>query len=284
MSDIAFDEPETELPEGADVSAPEKAPEPAETPSSEEQSVKPAAESTEPERPVTPEFTDEQQAFLDSQFQMRAGRARARLGEAEDRIAEQQRVIEELQSQLPQIPENGPVVPPEPEDFWATDYQEKMAEHKQAMVDRAIWEREQEQQAQQQAEIEQQQQQQRQAVIQQKLDIYQNKAKAAGIDPTALSVAEETIVQVGMDPTVAMHIVNDDQGWAINLWLSKNLEEVTNLQKMDPMTAAVHIATVIKPKAMRANKPKEKLPDPVHTEKGAGVAEKQRGPVGATYE
>ena len=75
----------------------------------------------------------------------------------------------------------------------------------------------------------------------------------------ALETAGERIHTYGVNPQVVGHILGDDNGHHVTMYLSQNLQELDKINAMPPMQAAVYIENQIKPKAM----PKREAPPPV---------------------
>jgi hypothetical protein len=240
-------------------------------------------EAPEPVRNTAPEFTPEQQEYINNHI---TARMRARLTAAEQRAAELEEIANQVKQQQPQnVDQDGaPVVPPMPEDIWADDYEERVKQRDEAIANRARWETD--QQIRQQWEQHQQQQrlEESQKAVETKVKDYSKRATSLGIESNALQIAGNTVAQVGVTDYVAEYILQDESGPAITMYLAKNLGELANMQSMNPMQAAVHIEKRIKPNALRSVKAKTNLPEPTETVKGSGVREKQRGPQGATYE
>jgi hypothetical protein len=253
-------------------------PEEAEQPEPEAEDDEPKAEGED--QPHKVEFSEEQQRV----FNETIGKKTAKMREAE-RAAEQERQRrEQLEQELNQLKApRRPEIPPAP-DPYDDDYEQQLAARDEALLKRAQFDA-MEQARQQQAQYAQQQAQQE---AEQKLNTtvktYAERAGKLGIKPEDLQRAGSYVGQVGLDDSVARYILNDEQGPSITVYLASNPLELDAIRQMDPMQAAVHIATTVRDRAA-SSRPKPSLaPDPVESVSGSGLPEGQRGPKGATFE
>jgi len=95
-----------------------------------------------------------------------------------------------------------------------------------------------------------------------------------GVDLDKMHVAEQVIVNAGVSTEVGKYLLNDDKGAKIVEYLADNQSELYELVNLDPVTAAVKIATEIKPKAISQTQNVSKAPDPVPNVSGGGYVEK----------
>ena len=117
----------------------------------------------------------------------------------------------------------------------------------------------------------------------QSVTTYTERAEKMNITPADLQAASDTINAYGMQDAVVKHILGDDQGPMMTMFLAKNPAELIALSAMTPMQAAVKIAVDIKPKLGEMSNI-SKAPPPPDTLDGGGVAASKGGPPGATYE
>ncbi len=272
MSEIDYDDSPgaMDAPEGP-AAAPES---PAETPAENvpEASTEAPAETEKPS--LT--FSDEQQAFINGLMKEQKQRLREVERSSQERI-------EALEArQVAQPPDDGPVIPDMPTG-WESDYEQLVQDRDQKIRERAAWEAQEEAKAAQQQQLAMQAQQAKQQQELEAVQAYTERAKPLGIDEGELRVAGNAVANFGIDLQVADFILREEQGPAITVYLSKNIQELQNLKAMNPMRAAIHIATQIKPRVSRSLK-RQAPPEPTETVQGASSPEKERGPKGAVYE
>lgn len=222
------------------------------------------------------EFTPEQQAVFDQAIGKKTAKAR----EAERRAEEAERRAEEALSRLAQF--NAPVhrdVPPYP-DPYESDFQDKLKQREAVIAHnaRVDWEM---QQRQQQDQVAQQQKAQReQAALQESVATYTQQAAKLGITQDRLAQAGASVAQFGIHNDLVTHILADDHGPAITVYLADHPLELEQVASMSPLQAAAYIEREVKPKMRKKVDPP---PAPVPTLKGSGVPEKDRGVAGSTY-
>lgn len=227
------------------------------------------------------EFTEEQQKFINENI---VGRQVAKRKEAEQKLEEYQRRLEALEQQS-QTQQDGEPVVPDPPNIWDDNYEEKTKERDEALIRHAEWRAEQKTRQEWEQRQAWEQQQKHQETLLKQVQTYTERAqKDYGIDPNDLQVAGNAVSQFGINEDLTKFILNDDAGPAITMHLSRNIAELEQLNSMDPIQAAVYIATEIKPRATRNAKRRAAPPEPVDNPKGGGVPEKDRGPKGAVYE
>jgi hypothetical protein len=236
-----------------------------------------SAEETPAETKARIEFTEEQQKYINEHI---IARQVAKRKEAERELEEYR---QRLQQSQPEQPSGRPEIP-EPPNIWDDDYEAKIKARDEAIRAAVEWEAQEQyrQQYEQQQKWEQQQKEQEQLLS--KVTTYTERAKEYGIDESDLQVAGNAVAQFGIPEPLIQYILEDDAGPAITMHLSRNLQELDTLNRMDPIKAAVHIATTLKPKATRNAQRRSKPPEPTDSPRGSGVPEKERGPKGAVYE
>lgn len=187
---------------------------------------------------------------------------------------------EELKKQLPT--EQRPVIPPVPDPYDA-DYAEDLKVYTKAVADAATYDAEQRAiHERQQADAEEAQRKQVGEVIT-KAQGYTERAAKVGIDPQTLQVAGNTVQQYGIHDDLAGDILEDEKGPTITLYLAQHPEDLAEMSRMSLTRAAVHLETVVKPKAI-ASSGISGAPEPPETLGGGGAPPAQRGPKGATFE
>lgn len=233
---------------------------------------------------LAPEFSPEQQAYINEHI---VGRFRTRLTAAEEAAQEAQRQAQEYQQQVQpqtQVPDGGPVVPDMPE-MWQDDYEEKLAERDAKIAERAQWEADQrvQQQMQEQQQISALQERQRQ--LDSTVAAYMQRAEKLNITRDELAFANNQINGAGgIADELRLFIAADEQGPEVTRYLGQNLGEITQIQNMSPLQAAAHIVGVVKPAIAAAKaaatQQQTQIPEPVASPKGSGVPHKERGPEG----
>lgn len=194
------------------------------------------------------------------------------------RIAVEQELAN-LRAQQPQA--QRPVVPPVP-DPYDDNFDQLMRDRDVAIEAAKEFDLKQhqdqirQQQQQQQAVDEQQQQMVNTA------EAYSKRAADLNVSQQELQVAGQTVAAYGISNELTFFILDDDQGPLITTYLARNPEEIEVLNSMNPMQAAVHVATNVKAKATAA-KPNNGAPPPAETLGGGGATPSKRGPSGATF-
>ena len=244
----------------------------------------PAPEPEAPKEPEKPEastekkveFTPEQQAVFDHAISKRTAKTR----EAERRAEEAERWAEEAQRQLAQF--NAPVhrdVPPMP-DPYDQDFQTKLQQRDAILAHNARVDFHQEQLRQQDQVAQQQKAQREQAALQESVATYTQQAAKLGITQDRLAQAGASVAQFGIHNDLVTHILADDHGPAITVYLADHPLELEQVASMSPLQAAAYIEREVKPKMRKKVDPP---PAPVPTLKGSGIPEKDRGVAGSTY-
>jgi len=109
---------------------------------------------------------------------------------------------------------------------------------------------------------------------------YSDRATKLGISAPELKEAGAIIA--GLDGHVQAHILGDEQGPAMTMYLSRRPLELETLRGLDMMSAAVFLETKIKPPARASGVKVGDVPAPLEGVKGAG-ARRERGPPGSTF-
>jgi len=210
-----------------------------------------------------------------------------RINQKHFELMEQTRAREAAEAEIArlksQIPENSkPVIPPMPDPYDA-DFDERMRQREEAIRQTAIYEANEQAR---QAQLSDQNnarlaEQQRNLVA--AVNTYSERAKALGVSESELKVAGQTVAAYGIAEPVAEFILHDDKGPAITAYLARNPEQLEAMSKLNPLQAAIHVATNIKPKLTDRPRTAD-LPKPPDTLSGGGVAKRERGPKGATYQ
>lgn len=202
---------------------------------------------------------------------------RARLA-VEKKLAEKEARLAELEAQV----NVAPVVPELP-NAYDDDFESKIAARDEAVRKHAEWEREQRSiAAEKQRTIQEREEAQNQQIVD-AASKYTQRAAELKVSADDLKAAGEVVGQY-VNPDLTMHILGDEQGPLITTYLASNPTVLDDLRHMSVGNAAVHIATVIKPNLDVIPTKPSGAPEPTPQLRGGGVAPKQLGPEGATYE
>lgn len=242
----------------------------------------PEASEEAPAKPAVPEFSPEQQSYINDHI---VARQRARASQIEEKAAELERQLEEMRGQSQQAPQptDGPVVPPMP-DPWDSDYDQKVQERDQKLMERRDWELEQQWTERQQQQEQERQQQEEQRAQYEQVQTYTERAKSLGVAEDALTAAGNFVHQFNLPQNAINRILRDEHGPLITLHLAKNSADLTALAQTPIEDIGLFLKENIKPKVTRSLSSRKPPPDPTEPERGSGVPPKERGPDGATYE
>lgn len=222
-------------------------------------------------------FTPEQQRVIESIIGKKTHAQR----EAERRAEEFARELESLRSQLPG--DERPTIPPLP-DPYDDNFAQKMAERDQAIQEAVLYDARHSVMRQRETERQRQLREQEESAAMEVVATYSKRAGTLGITADALKVAGNVVAAAGVSTEVARFILKDDKGPLITTWLARNPIALEELQAMDPMAAAVHLATVVKPKAVADKGQRSRTNPPPEVLGTGGAPRRERGPRGATYE
>jgi len=232
------------------------------------------------EKSTRPVFNEEQQKAFDKAMAEKTWKAR----EAERQAEDYRKRLEELEAKIPK--EQPPEVPKVPDFYSLSDreIQEQLRQRDEAIAKRAEFDAR--QQAMQSQQIDLQKQQQAAAVQAQneKIASYAEKAKKLGVQSEDLQSAANKIGQFGINPMLANHLIDLDDGSLGTLYLGENLLELDKLANMPANQALLYLDQIVMPKARKLKPSVNAAPDPLDTPRGAGRSPKSGGPKGATFE
>lgn len=241
-----------------------------------EETPEPEAAPDQPEVKEPVRFSEDQQKVFDEAMNKKTAKTR----EAERSAIKLQEEIAQLRSQIPQ--ETRPDIPPTP-DPYDDNFAEQMTARDNTIIQAAKFDavqasQQQERQRQVDADNAKQQEQARAVIVD-----YSERSKKLGITAPELQEAGGIVGNYGLDMQVATHILKEDHGPSITLYLSKNPTVLDEIARMSPMDAAVRISTDIKEAAKGMTQPRDLAPDPITPVRGSGMPEGDGGPKGATY-
>ena len=225
-------------------------------------------------------FTEAQQKIVDDAIGKKVFKLREKEREA-DSLKKQ---LNDLKAKIPEEPK--PVVPPPPDPFSLSDdeYKRNLALRDEALRQESAYNAKMQADMQLRLDKEKEAEKHQQQALQEKVEVYSQRATRLGIKPEELQAAGNTVATWGIDDSVVNFILDLDQGPLVTTYLSKNLTELEALRDMRPMEAAVHINSKLLAKA-EAFKPKVKTaPPPVEQPQSSGTPSRNKGPKGATFE
>ncbi len=227
------------------------------------------------------EFNEEQQAVFDKAMGDRTLAHRRTERDLEGKNSKLAQDLADAQSKIPQ--DARPLVPDAP-DPYDEDFAAKLAVRDDAIQQAAAFDARSEAQVlinQQEANRANDQKQQ---ALAKTIQTYSDTATKLGVDAQELQQAGAVVSQYGVSDDIASFILNDEQGPLITKYLAINPAALEKINSLDPMSAAVFIATDVKQQATQLGVKNRNAPDPTDTLSGAGVSTEKRGPKGATFE
>ena len=102
------------------------------------------------------------------------------------------------------------------------------------------------------------------------LDKYAANATRDGVDFDKLLVAEQTLKQAGLGNELGSYLMNDNNGAKIVEYLHDNPAEMHEILQLDPVSAGIRIANVIKPNVLSQTPKVSGAPDPIPEINGGG--------------
>lgn len=112
---------------------------------------------------------------------------------------------------------------------------------------------------------------------------YNERVKTSGIPQDQMTEAAATLSTAGISPSLAMHLLEDDQGPQLAVYLASDMAEVENMSQMSPTKQGAYLEAVIKPKAVAASQGTG-APNPASRLNGGGRRPSELGPPGTIYE
>tara|TARA_R110002096_G_scaffold315227_2_gene509439 strand:+ start:1726 stop:2529 length:804 start_codon:yes stop_codon:yes gene_type:complete len=112
---------------------------------------------------------------------------------------------------------------------------------------------------------------------------YDARSTELGISPEELGAAGAAVMKYGLSNELTMHILSDKDGPLITKHLAANPQEGFEIASMSPYAVGAYLDTV-RVKAQASMPKPSNAPDPAPMLNGNGVAPKDIGPAGATYE
>lgn len=215
-------------------------------------------------------------------FQKKINKQTFKQRQAERERDEARKEAEELRRKY-ESAELKPVdVPPIP-DTWDDNYEQKIRQRDEAILQKAKYEATQAQRREQSALSEQQEQRKQYERSQALNDQFVANSKKLGVDTKALSEAQDVILQAGVTPQLAVALLEDADGPLMVQHLAANPMDLYDILDADPLRQGYMLASV-KTKASALKRKSSSAPNPATTLNGRAAPPKQRGPSGATFE
>jgi hypothetical protein len=193
------------------------------------------------------------------------------------------RKLEEQSAKLAQFEaaKPAPVIPAMPDPF-DDDFDAKMAARDQAITEKARFDGEQAAQASQQQAVQQQTAREQQQALQETVTKFNAAATTQGFNQAELEQAGSVVASYGITPDLARFLLDRSDGPAVTTYLAQNPVELDAVARMSPLSAAVHIQSVIAEKAKALIPQPSSAPPPVETLGGGGVPPRQHPAVANT--
>lgn len=226
-------------------------------------------------------FDDKQQAKVNELIAEKVRKQR----EAERKAERLQRELEQVRQQLPE--HSRPKIPdlPDPLSVSDTEYRSRLTAREEAIRQAAIFDARQQEVERQSRAAQADAEIARQESLAAEAENYVQRATRLGISQVELQAAGNIVGQFGLghpNHPLTQFLLTDEQGPQIVKHLASDLVTLQHLAQLNPVQAAVMIATQIKPKltAKQVNSP----PEPVSRPRSSGSTRREYGPKGATYE
>lgn len=233
------------------------------------------SEENQEEQPEKVVFDDKQQAKVDEIV----GGSVKRFREEERKNADLQRQLNEANAKIPVEPR--PDVPEMPDPLDA-DFEQKMSKRDKAISDASAFDAREAEAKRTQEATQHQQAQVAQQELETTVSTFKGRADGLGIKPDVLSGAIASLNGQGMNAELGSHIMADEKGPAITVFLDQNPLVVDKMRTMTTAQAAAFIETDVKPAL--SSKKTTSAPTPATNVEGGGAPPGERGPKGATFE
>lgn len=199
--------------------------------------------------------------------------------EMEEKLKAANKKLEAFEAEKGEI-----TIPPVPDTF-DEDFEEKLKQRDEAIMQKA------QQDAQKQSVVAQQTANEEAVAkveeerVQTLIGGYSQRINTLGLNADEVRVAGDTVVRNGIDGSVAEYILGDEDGPLITKYLAENPVIQDELRHLPPIQAAMKIDSTIR-QAVSTMKPQvSDAPDPIETLDGRGAGEQvSRFIKGATFE
>lgn len=227
----------------------------------------------------SPEMTTQEkhQKEVNKQHKKYREEERARIA-VEKKLEANEARLAELEAQI----NVAPVIPDLP-NAYDDDFESKIAARDEAVRKDTVWKQEQASITAESTRVAQEREQAQNQKVADTASKYTLRAQELKVSPDELRAAGELVGQ-SLGPDVTMEILGDEQGPLITTYLASNPTILDDLRHMSVGRATVHIENVIKPNLDVIQTKPSGAPDPTPQLRGSGIAPKESGPKGATYE
>ena len=228
------------------------------------------------------ENTEEEAEDSPEWFQKKINKQTFKQRQAERERDEALRDAEELRTKYERAEPQKVDVPPIP-DTWDDNYEQKIRQRDQAILQKAQYDVYEQQRREQSAQSEQQAQRKQYERSQALNDQFVANSKKLGVDNKRLSEAQDVILQAGVTPQLAVALLEDSDGPLMVQHLAANPMDLYDIIDADPLQQGYMLASIKTKSAALKRKPSS-APNPATTLNGRASPPKQRGPKGAKFE
>lgn len=198
--------------------------------------------------------------------------------EAETRAQELEEKLKSIEADKP-----APVVPPIP-DPYDDEFEAKVKARDDALLAKAKYDAEQALKAEAEQRKQKEAEETKQAEIKKQIEGYNKRTSELGLKTEDVNKAGQVLVDYGINPELAMFILQDEDGPLITKHLAANPVELSEIIAMSPINAAVKINSVIRTKAASLKPKQTNAPDPTVKLRNQGNTTGKRGVPGTKYE
>lgn len=227
------------------------------------------------EKPDKVKFDEAQQVVFDREIDKKVQLQRT----AERRAATAEATLAEIEAKTPKPTRPGI---PELPDTFDENYDVKMQARDKLIADVASFDARLQQVEEQEQATQQRTQREGAEKLQTAIKAYGDRATGLGISQSDLEAAATKVAAAGVDDALTMHIVDDEQGPLITMYLGDNPRVLDQVATMDPTAVGRFIERNVIPNL--SGKPISQAPSPPQKVNGGGSPTKERGPPRARFE
>lgn len=203
--------------------------------------------------------------------------------QAERERDEAKKELEAVRQKYVNIEPEQVSIPPIP-DAWDDNYEQKIRQRDEAILNKAradsLAAQKKEAEARQQQDRERAEYERSQAMQKQFLE----NSKKLGVDNEILSSAQDTIIEYGVTPDLAKTLLEDSNGPLMVQYLAANHAQLYDIVNADSAIKAGLMLADVKNKASSLKPKTSSAPSPATRLDGRAAPQKERGPAGATFE
>lgn len=216
----------------------------------------------------------DQSAVEQEKVQAAINRQHAKYREEERRRKEVEAKLHELEQRVQgyEASKPEPSIPPIP-DPYDDDYDQKIRERDAAILAKAKYDAESEYKTKAQEELENTRRTAEQERLQSQITSYQKRVTEIGLNPDSMEAATQKVIDYGVSQSIAQFILEDVDGPLFTAYLAENPIELSELNEMSPMQAAIKMHTDIRAKSSGLKPQRSKAPPPADTLQGNGAGD-----------